>query len=514
MRERSASCLTYLFVAVILLAPNGLPAVDTDTVHGDTDGAGGKGDSVTVEGTYTGFYDYPAWFFQQGEAAHGITPEDVVNVTDAQYLALKEMHNGKTPYSFCPFYYKSEVYGMANGEAVFLGKYAAPSRHDGHHCWHVMGHEQAHNFFTRYPWYFTVAADYVFDHEAFAVLSTVYTYHVMLEKQDEYGLSSKIVDSLDYIYNEEEMELQRSRYEQYVEQGCPFDITDILTSQTFDYKMICLGNQYGWHTYEQVTKAFEEPLRSRFSFHYDGVTPTECSTYNIAALSIAFNRDFRPDFRALDFPIDDELFDTCCRNIADYVVGGNAPPRADAGGPYHGHTGTSIAFDGTGSCDLDGDIVSYNWAFGDSTTSHGMTTAHTYQEEGRYTVTLTVTDDEGTTTMNQTTVVIDDTPPEIALTRPRNGIYLIDRELCDFPVTVVIGAVDIEAEASDHLSGIQQVEFHIDGTQKAVVTEAPYRWPWENKESGIHRIEAVAVDTAGNTVSDEVKALSFRDPFN
>ena len=53
-------------------------------------------------------------------------------------------------------------------------------------------------------------------------------------------------------------------------------------------------------------------------------------------------------------------------------------------------------FDGTGSSDTDGTIVSHEWDFGDGgLVGTGASTSHTYTAGGNYTVTLTVTDDDG-----------------------------------------------------------------------------------------------------------------------
>jgi len=54
-------------------------------------------------------------------------------------------------------------------------------------------------------------------------------------------------------------------------------------------------------------------------------------------------------------------------------------------------------FDGSTSVDPDGSIASYAWNFGDSGTSTGATTSHTYAAAGSYIVMLTVTDNSGAT---------------------------------------------------------------------------------------------------------------------
>jgi uncharacterized repeat protein (TIGR01451 family) len=82
------------------------------------------------------------------------------------------------------------------------------------------------------------------------------------------------------------------------------------------------------------------------------------------------------------------------------------PPVADADGPYTSDCGKSIIFDGSGSYDPDGVIVSYQWDFGDGKTGSGVNPAHTYDTSGVYTVTLLVTDDDGLTDTDVTTADI------------------------------------------------------------------------------------------------------------
>lgn len=53
--------------------------------------------------------------------------------------------------------------------------------------------------------------------------------------------------------------------------------------------------------------------------------------------------------------------------------------------------------DGSASSDPDGTVASYAWEFGDGATATGETATHMYSEAGTYTVSLTVTDDDGAT---------------------------------------------------------------------------------------------------------------------
>ncbi len=73
-----------------------------------------------------------------------------------------------------------------------------------------------------------------------------------------------------------------------------------------------------------------------------------------------------------------------------------------------------IRFDASESYDLDGTIVSYSWDFGDGTTATGVTAGHNYVEEGDYTITLVVADNEGATdsTTENVSVVAE---PEVSL---------------------------------------------------------------------------------------------------
>jgi chitodextrinase len=89
----------------------------------------------------------------------------------------------------------------------------------------------------------------------------------------------------------------------------------------------------------------------------------------------------------------------------------NVPPVASAGSDLTVIVNEPVKFDGSGSSDPDGAIVTYAWNFGDTKTGSGMTTSHTYTAAGTYTVTLTVTDNGGLTGSDITVITVK-TPAE------------------------------------------------------------------------------------------------------
>ena len=87
--------------------------------------------------------------------------------------------------------------------------------------------------------------------------------------------------------------------------------------------------------------------------------------------------------------------------------------------------GGTIFFDGEGSYDEDGEVVSYTWSFGEQSLSstqisrtqslnEGVSAQHVFYETGLYTVTLTVTDDKGATNSVQAQVRVK--PLEVKIT--------------------------------------------------------------------------------------------------
>ncbi|MEM7111379.1 MAG: PKD domain-containing protein [Chloroflexota bacterium] len=165
----------------------------------------------------------------------------------------------------------------------------------------------------------------------------------------------------------------------------------------------------------------------------------------------------------------------------------NQPPTAVfSANPTNGTNPLTVNFDASASSDSDGAITSYAWDFGDGNSDNGATASHTFNSVGNFTVTLTVTDDDGATDSATTTINVTE-----QLNQPPTAVFSADPTNGTNPLPV-----NFDASASSDSDG----------------SIASYAWDFGdgNGNSGAtasHTFNSVGNFTVSLTVTDDDGAI-------
>ncbi|MEM4258370.1 MAG: PKD domain-containing protein [Candidatus Thermoplasmatota archaeon] len=138
-----------------------------------------------------------------------------------------------------------------------------------------------------------------------------------------------------------------------------------------------------------------------------------------------------------------------------------------------GFQGKPILFDGSESYSPNGEIIRYQWMFGDGTTGFGKYLYHTYSKKGNYTVSLTVTDE-----YNQT----DTTSILILVVKP------------NIPPIALFTAEPIHATAGEDITFDASASFDPDGT---IIS---WMWDFGDTTTGSGKKINHSYSTAGNYI--------------
>lgn len=123
----------------------------------------------------------------------------------------------------------------------------------------------------------------------------------------------------------------------------------------------------------------------------------------------------------------------------------NAAPQARIEGPSRAFPGVPLRWDASSSTDIDGKIISYEWRFSDGWTDKNPQIQRTFENEGVYTLTLTVKDDRGVSNSISTQnipIQIDETP---------SLSFSLPEAVCVEEPTDLIGSLQVSKSDLKHL---------------------------------------------------------------
>ncbi|MDH5544417.1 MAG: PKD domain-containing protein [Gammaproteobacteria bacterium] len=167
--------------------------------------------------------------------------------------------------------------------------------------------------------------------------------------------------------------------------------------------------------------ASHDPDNQSISYSWDfgdGQSSTLANPAHIFASTGVFN---------VTLTVSDGILSNSTQHFIEIIV--NTTPIANPGGPYQGYVGSEIAFDGSGSVDADGDMLSYIWDFGDGSSANGISPTHVYTHKGNYTASLLVNDGFSDSVMVTTSVVIPNRAPTAEILSSENSRVVLGHEV-------------------------------------------------------------------------------------
>ena len=187
------------------------------------------------------------------------------------------------------------------------------------------------------------------------------------------------------------------------------------------------------------------------------------------------NKEFRLILRLIDTDLDgitygDALLAMDTSDDWFTIYNGVPPLKPQLSGPVYGRPNKSYTYCAF-TTDEDEDDIEYEFHWGDGQTTttvfypSGETVCvpHAWSLENTYSVTVRAYDGlHWSEYSSPLTVTIDNTHPDIEITKPRNGLYIYDSVMI-IPLfrAIVVGPITIKANAYDELSGIKNVTFLI-----------------------------------------------------
>jgi len=182
--------------------------------------------------------------------------------------------------------------------------------------------------------------------------------------------------------------------------------------------------------------------------------------------------------------VEDDVGDSDQTSFAATIA--NVNPVVDIGDYPSIDEGGSISFSSTVNDVGTDDTFTYSWSFGqDEGTSSESNPSHTYLDDGGYTVTLTVTDDDGGIGSDTTTVTVDNVLPTVNL---GDDISIDEWTWHEFTSTITDPSPgDIESYLWD-----------FDGLGTSEIPKPQFRFD----DDGVHTISLTVKDDSGTPITD------------
>jgi len=211
--------------------------------------------------------------------------------------------------------------------------------------------------------------------------------------------------------------------------------------------------------------------------------------------------------------------------LRDPIIFDNIPPiLINLSGPCFGQSGVEYTFQ-VEVVDVEEDLIFCRWNWGDNTQSGWMgpssnwntlIASHTWKDEGCYNLSINLKDSSGAESRGSFPfmVIIENEKPTINIVKPEKAVYYNNYHIMPrlFGLPIIFGDIEIIANTSDYISGIDHVEFYDNGRLIGSDDSEPFsvNWSWKLPHLiHIRLIKVIAYDRAGNKAQDQMLVRKF-----
>jgi parallel beta-helix repeat protein len=174
--------------------------------------------------------------------------------------------------------------------------------------------------------------------------------------------------------------------------------------------------------------------------------------------------------------------------------GAGSPAASFSWSPSTPEVNEPVTFDASASMPIGGEIVSYEWDFGDGEHASGMVVTHQYGSAGDYTVTLNVTDSEGLWDIEQKQIEVKAPPPPLTVSISPTSASILVGQSVTFTSTVSGGYTPYS------------YQWYLNGNPVSGATSAS--WTFTPTASGIYYVHLKVTDAKGNTAQSETARIT------